>query len=177
MSLVVQFFKNTVHSVPAKETAKHPAKFCWPPLRDVGAVTKPRHEIRWNLLGCPKLANGSQPLVGRSSPYCGGHVKEVLLFNSLFPIVDICLSCEDIAGQSCAMVPRWRFFVSCIFQRAACSTFQTCILNLHKGHIMCESMVYIQSPTAEIRRRKKEKEKKKKEEKAQDENMMSASDT
>ena len=24
-----------------------------------------------NLLGCPKLSNRSQPLVGRSSPYCG----------------------------------------------------------------------------------------------------------
>ena len=27
-------------------------------------------ETRWNLLECPKLANGSQPLVGRSSLYC-----------------------------------------------------------------------------------------------------------
>jgi len=31
-----------------------------------------------------------------------------------FPIVDMCLSCEYIAGQSCAMVRRWRFFASCI---------------------------------------------------------------
>jgi len=37
------------------------------------------------------------------------------------------------------------------FQRAACSTLQTCILNLHEGHIMCRSMVDIQSPTTEIR--------------------------
>jgi len=29
---------------------------------------------------------------------------------SFFPIVDTCLSCEDIAQQSCAMVPRWRIF-------------------------------------------------------------------
>jgi len=27
-----------------------------------------------------------------------------------FRIVDTCLSCEDIARQSCAMVPRWRIF-------------------------------------------------------------------
>jgi len=33
------------------------------------AVTLPRRESRWNLQGCPKLANRSQPLVGRSSPY------------------------------------------------------------------------------------------------------------
>jgi len=44
--------------------------------------------------------------------------------NKFFPIVDTChtcLSCEDTARQSCAMVPRWRFFASCTFseQRAA----------------------------------------------------------
>ena len=39
-----------------------------------------------------------------------GYVEEVLLFNKFFPIVDIFVSCEDIARQSCAMVPRWRIF-------------------------------------------------------------------
>ena len=34
------------------------------------AVTLPRRETSWNLQGCPKLVNRSQPLVGRSSPYC-----------------------------------------------------------------------------------------------------------
>jgi len=33
-----------------------------------------------------------------------------LLFNKFFPIVDICLSCEDIARQISAMVRRWRIF-------------------------------------------------------------------
>jgi len=28
---------------------------------------------------------------------------------SFFPIVDKCLSCEHMARQSCAIVPRWRF--------------------------------------------------------------------
>ena len=41
-----------------------------------------------------------------------GHVEEILLLNNFFPIVDICLSCEDIARQSCGMVPGWRFFAS-----------------------------------------------------------------
>jgi len=58
-----------------------------------------------------------------------GHVEEALLFNKFFPIVDTCLSCEDTARQSCAMVPKWRFFCVLYLQRAACSTFQTCILN------------------------------------------------
>jgi len=35
-----------------------------------------------------------------------------LLLNKLFPIVDTCLSCEDIARQSCVMVPRWRFLAT-----------------------------------------------------------------
>jgi len=54
-----------------------------------------------------------------------------LLFNKFFPIVDTCLSCEDIARQICAMVPRWRFF-------------------------LCGIMVDIQSATDEVRRGKKE---------------------
>jgi len=39
-----------------------------------------------------------------------GHVEEILLLNKLFPIVDKCLSCEDIARQNCVMVPKWRIF-------------------------------------------------------------------
>jgi len=45
------------------------AKFGWRPLLECREVTLPIRKSRWNLQGCPKLANGSQPLVGRSSPY------------------------------------------------------------------------------------------------------------
>jgi len=31
------------------------------------------------------------------------------LLNKFFPLVDTCLNCEDIARQSCAMMPRWQF--------------------------------------------------------------------
>jgi len=85
------------------------AKFGWRPILECRAVTLPRCETRWILQGCLKLLDRSQPLVGRSSPYCG-NVEEILLLNKFFPIVDSCLNCEDIARQSCAMVPRWRFF-------------------------------------------------------------------
>jgi len=37
-------------------------------------------------------------------------VEEILLLNRFFSIVDTCLSCEDIARQSCAMVPKWPIF-------------------------------------------------------------------
>jgi len=53
-------------------------------------------------------------------------------------------------------------FLRLHFQRAACSTFQTCILNSHNGHTMCRRVVDIQfqHATAEIRRGKKGRKKK-----------------
>jgi len=45
------------------------AKFGWRALLECRAVTLPRRETRWKLHGCPKLANRSQPLVGRSPQY------------------------------------------------------------------------------------------------------------
>ena len=59
-------------------------KVFWRPLLKCRAVTLPRRETCWNLQGCPKLPKRAQPLVGRSSPYCAGHVEEVLLFNIFF---------------------------------------------------------------------------------------------
>jgi len=46
------------------------AKFGWRPLLECRAVTLPRRETRWNFQWRRKVANRSQPLVGRSSPYC-----------------------------------------------------------------------------------------------------------
>jgi len=59
------------------------------------------------------------------------HVGEILLLNKFFfPIVDACLSCEDIARQSCAMVHRWRFFASFLRPVFAASRVQH-ISDLH----------------------------------------------
>jgi len=41
-----------------------------------------------------------------------GHVEDILLLNKFFPIVNMCLSCGDIARQNCAMVPRWWFLAT-----------------------------------------------------------------
>ena len=76
------------------------------------AVTLPRRETSWNLQGYPKLVNWSQPLIGRSSPYCGDMWRTYCCLTSFFPIVNTCLSCGDIARQSGAMVPRWRFLAT-----------------------------------------------------------------
>jgi len=91
------------------------AKFGWRPLLECHAVTLPRRESRWNLQGCPKFANRSQLLVGRSSPYYEDMWRTYWCLTSFFRIVDKCLSCEDTAQQSCVMVPKWWFFASCIF--------------------------------------------------------------
>jgi len=96
------------------------------------------------------MVNRSQPLMGRSSLYCS--------LTSYFPIVDICLNCEDTARQSCdgaRMANFWRFFASCIFSEPRAA--QTYILNSHSGNIMCGSIVDTQSATAENRRGKKKK--------------------
>ena len=89
----------------------HPAEYKWRPLFNA-AVWLSRCESRWNLPGCPKLTKRSQPLVGRSSPYCKDMWGRYCCLTSFFPIVDACLSCKDIARQSCAMVCRWRFLAS-----------------------------------------------------------------
>ena len=84
------------------------AKFGWCPLLECRAVMLPRRQTRWNLQGCPKLPNQSQHLVGWSSPYYEDMWRRYCCLTSFFPIVDTCLSCEDIAGQICAIAPRWR---------------------------------------------------------------------
>jgi len=43
---------------------------------------------------------------------------------SLFPIVDMCLSGKDTVRQSCAMVPRWRIFASCVFSEPRAVLFR-----------------------------------------------------
>ena len=101
--------------VPCSNAAKmrNPLKFAGVPQtrQQISAVSRPKFTI------------------------LSGHVEEVLAFKKFFPIIDTFFSCEDIARQSCAMVPRLRFLASffCVlcFQQAACSRFQTCILNSH----------------------------------------------
>ena len=59
-----------------------------------------------------------------------GHVEEISMLNRFFLIVDTCLSCEDIARQSCGMVPRWRFLATLLGPAFAASRVQH-ISDLH----------------------------------------------
>ena len=117
-----------------------------------------------NLSKFAALLQTPEPISAISGPkliILWGHVEEVLLFNKFFfPIVNTCLSCEDIALQSCAMVHRWRIlgdFLHSVFQQDTCSTFQTCILNSQSGHIMRGSIADIRFAMAENRWEKKQK--------------------
>ena len=60
------------------------AKFGWRPLLDCRAVTLPRRNIRWNMMGCPKPANRCQPLVDLSSPYCKNIWRRYCCLTSFF---------------------------------------------------------------------------------------------
>ena len=99
-------------------------QFGWRPLLECRAVTMPRRKTRWNYLECSKLTKWSQPLVGRSSPYCEDMWRRYCCLTVFFPIVDTCLSCEDIARQSCGMVPRWWFLATFLRPAFAASRVQ-----------------------------------------------------
>jgi len=86
---------------------------------------KTRNSLK--LDGVPQTPEPISAVSGPKFAILWGHVDKILLFNNFFPIVDTCQSCKDIARQSCAMVHRWPILVL-YFQRATCSTFQTCIL-------------------------------------------------
>ena len=118
----------------ALECSVQRRKVCLTSTTRCRAVTLPRSETRWNLQGCFKLPDRSQPLVGQSSPHCGDMWRTYCCLTSFFPIVDTCLSCEDIARQRCAMVPRWRFlatFLRRVFSEPHAAGLKTCILNSH----------------------------------------------
>jgi len=106
------------------------AKFGWRPLLQCRAVTLPRRDTSWNVQGCAKLTKRSQPLVGRSSPYCEVMWGRYCCLTHFSPIVDTCLRCEDIAWQSCAMVPRRRFLATFFGPAFAASRVQH-ISDLH----------------------------------------------
>ena len=96
-----------------------------------------------------------------------------MLLNKFFPIVNKCLTCEDVARQICAMVPRWQFLATFLHPVLSASRMQH-ISDLHSKFALRPHHVWklvdIQSAAAEIRRGKKKIEDKRK--KPQDENIM-----
>jgi len=77
--------------------------------------------------GVPQTPEPISAASGPSSPYCKDIWGRYCCLTSFFPIVDTCLSCENIAQRSCAMVPRWRIFgdifASCISSEPSAAHF------------------------------------------------------
>ena len=69
---------------------------------------KTRNPLKFE--GVPQTNETISAASGPKFTILWGHVEEILLLNNFFVIVDTCLSCDDIARQRCAMVPRWRIF-------------------------------------------------------------------
>jgi len=106
------------------------AKFGWRPLLSVPCSNAAKTRNPLKFVGMPQTRQQISAASRPSFTILWGHAGETLLFNKFFPIVDTCLSCEDIAEQFCDGAQMAIFWVL-RFQRAAHSTFQTCILNSH----------------------------------------------
>jgi len=117
-------------------------------------------ETRLNFLGCRKLVNRSQPLVGRSSPYCGGHVEGILLFNKFYFRLSIhALVAKIQSDKIVRRCPDGEFsLIFCVpyFQRAACSTFS----DLHSKFALRRHRVWKYGRTSNLRRLRIGEEKK-----------------
>ena len=107
------------------------SKFGWRPLLECRAVTLPRRETRWNLQGCPKLANRSQLLVGRSSPYYEDMWRRYRCLTSFFSDCRYMPQLRRYSLTKLCNGAKMAIFCILYFQWAVCSTFHTCILNLH----------------------------------------------
>jgi len=97
-----------------------PAEYRWRPLFNAAVwltpttrvpcsnAAKTRNPLKF--AGLPQTNERISSASGPKFTILWRHVEEILLFkNFSILIVDTCLTCEDIALQSCAMVPRWRF--------------------------------------------------------------------
>jgi len=121
-----------------------PAEYRWRPLFDAKVWLTPTTRVPCsnaaktrNTLKLSGVSQTPEPISAVSGPkftILRGHVEEVLLLKVFFPLSIHAL----VAKIQPNKVVRWcrdgdflRDFCVLYFQRAACSTFQTCILNSH----------------------------------------------
>ena len=106
-------------------------------------TAKPRTRNPLRFAGVPQTNERISAASGPKFTILRGHVEDILLLNRFFPIVDTCLSCEDIARQSCAMAPRWRFLATFLHRVFPASRVQH-VSDLHlkfalRPHHVCKS--------------------------------------
>ena len=133
------------------------AKFGWRPILECRAssnASKTRNPLKF--AGVPQTPEPISAVSGPKFTILWGHVEEILLLNAFSDFRYVHQLRRYSPTKLCDGVQMAIFWVL-HFQRAARSTFQTCILNSHKGHTMCRSMVDIHCATAEIRRGNQER--------------------
>jgi len=77
----------------------------WPPCSN---AAKTRNPLK--CAGVPQTRQQISAASRQKFTILRGRLEDILRLNNFFPIVDTCLSCEDIVRQSCAMVPKCRIF-------------------------------------------------------------------
>jgi len=117
-----------------------PAEYRWRPLFNAAVWLTPTTRVPcsnaaktrnpFKVPGVPQTNERISAASGPKFTILWGHVGEILLLNTFFPTADTCLSCKDIARQSCAMVPRWRFLATFLSPAFAASRVQH-ISDLH----------------------------------------------
>ena len=109
------------------------AKFDWRPLVPCSNAAKTPHPLKF--AGVPQTNQTVSAASGPKFTILCGHVEEILLLNKFFFRLSIHALVAKIQPDKvvrwCAYGDFLRNFCLLYFQRAACSTFQTCILNLH----------------------------------------------
>ena len=97
-----------------------PAEYRWRPLFNATVWLTPTTRVPCSnaaktrkplkFAGVPQTTEPISAVTGPTFAILWGHVNEILLLSKFFRLS--ILSCEDIARQSCAMVPRWRFLAT-----------------------------------------------------------------
>jgi len=111
----------------------HPAKYRWRPLFNTAVWLTPTTSVPCSndaktrnplkFAGVPQTHQQISAVSRPSSPYYQEMWRRYWCLTSFFLIIDTCLSSEDIVQQSCAIVPKWQYFVSCISSEPCAANF------------------------------------------------------
>jgi len=122
--------RKCINSLPVQETAKTSCKVWLASVERRRCINEAKTRNPLKFAGMLQTRQQISAISRPKFTILSGHVEEVLLFNIFFPLSihvlvakiwpDKIVRCADMAT-----------FCVLYFQRAACSTFQTCILNSH----------------------------------------------
>jgi len=123
-----------VYTVPAQETAKHRARFAWPPERcDCSNEVKTRNPLKF--AGVPQTCQLISAVSGPKFTILWDIWSRYCCLTSIFLIVDTSLSCKDRAQQICALVSRWRFLRNFLYPVFPASCMQH-ISDMHSKFVL-----------------------------------------